>query len=848
MWDFAANYLDLSKRWRMRRIYSVAILVSGILFSRPFGLSGRAMECHFSRLSSEDGLSHNTVVSIVQDRDGNIWAGTHDGLDRYDGYDISIYRNETSDSTSIQSNIINKVYRDSKDGIWVCTANGLCLYDKMADCFRRLRMSGVHSIEDMVEICDGRYLLTTRSASFIYDSETGSVEEFCPDGSPFRFYSSCRDGDRIVLCGMFRTVETMRWTGETLVREYPPVKISSFGRSVVPAGNDSYLVSSGSSILKVNVKTGEIAEMLKRPESEVMTIATDRDGYIWTGWTDGLTAYSGSECIYDSWSSASVDKTVICLFFDCDGGLWVGTEYGGIKYWNSGKDRFNSVRFNDSPDELRTGVTTCLGCAPDGRVWIGSRYEGLSAFNPESGSRVRYDIDNARCLYFSEDRNTVYVGAEMNGLTIIDIGRGRCTHLSRPADVIDICEAKQGRLWVGTLIGLYLFSPEDGSYAKMKLPFSELVTRILTLFEDSSGNLWVGSKESLRVYRVGEDNSLEDISPSCLKDIIQVQCVHQTEDGTLWIGTADGLVTFKWGDACGITRVGGLQGSTIRGIEEDDNANLWISTDNYLCRYNAATGERRIYTVGDALQCSQFKTGAHCKTPDGTLYFGGIKGVVFFRPEDMRNNTSTVAPVLTGFMLNNKDVLPVDDTGILSCCIRYAKEITLKHYQNSITFRFSCPDFISEHGNSFRYMLEGFDSNWIAARNREATYSNLDKGSYVFKVMAANSDGIWHPEAAAINVRVLPVWYRTVFAKIVFSLIVLSILASAGIMILRKINLRHEIRIREMSREYEDKIHRARMARFIDPEYQLRSQDEAFLTSVLASIENSCSCQGEICI
>jgi len=816
-------------------------LISSIILCLPSVSSGQAIECHFSMLSSEEGLSQNTVASIVQDKDGNIWAGTYDGLNRYDGYDIYIYRHNPADSTTIQSNIINKVYRDSGDEIWVCTANGLSLYDRMADRFRRVEMNDIHSVEDMIEISAGKYLVTTRSASFIYDMETWTLEEFMLDGKPFRFYSSCKDGENIVLCTMLRTVETMHLHKGSLIRKYPPVTITNFGRAVIPAGEDTYTIgTNGSGVLKVNVKAGTVTETAIS-SGTISAIASDRYGNIWTGGSEGLTAYSDTACIYNSWSQAPIDKAVRSIYSDTGGGLWVGTEYGGIKYWNSGKDRFSSINFKDVPSELGNGITTSLGIAPDGNVWIGSRYCGLSRFDPEDGHRTRYDIDNVQCLHFSEDGRYVYAGAEMNGLTVIDTRTGQQSHYERPMDVMDICPAKDGKLWIGTLVGLYLFSPEDGAYGRIKLPSSELITRVLTLFCDSSGNLWVGSKESIRVYRIQDGNSLEDISPSSLKGIIQVQCIHQTNDGTLWIGTADGMVTFRWDNMGVTTRIEELQGVTIRGIEEDSEENLWISTDNYLCRYNAGTQDKRIYTLGDGLQCKQFRTGVHCRSADGTLYFGGIKGVDCFRPENMGNNTSTIAPILSGLMLNNMDVRPSDNTGILPCSIRYASDIILKHYQNSITFRFSCPDFISGHGNSFRYKLEGFDTRWIEARNREATYSNLDKGKYVFRVMAANSDGIWHPEAAELNVRVLPVWYRTVIAKVFLCLLILSAIVFAGARILQNVNLRHEKRIEEMTRKYEEKIRRARLDRFIDPGYQLRPQDESFLTAVLTDIENNCS-------
>ena len=161
-------------------------------------------------------------------------------------------------------------------------------------------------------------------------------------------------------------------------------------------------------------------------------------------------------------------------------------------------------------------------------------------------------------------------------------------------------------------------------------------------------------------------------------------------------------------------------------------------------------------------------------------------------------------------MLNNKEVRPGDGTGILPRNITSVSKIVLKHYQNSITLRFSCPDFSAEHGNSFRYRLDGVDKDWVSARSREATYSNLDKGKYTFRVMAANIDGVWNPTEARLEIRVRPIWYRSTAARIVFALAALALLGLGTYRLIRGINLRNERRMAELASRYENKIRRAR--------------------------------------
>lgn len=800
----------------------------------------------FSELTSRDGLSQNSVVTITDDKHGNIWMGTNDGLNRYDGYDIRTYRHSPEDPNTVQSNIINKVYRDSSGRLWACTANGLSLYDDSLDRFSRIAIDGLHSIEDIVEIDDGRLLLTTRNASYIYDNGTGEVSEFRMDGKPFRFYASLRDEKDIILCSMSRFVETLHVVGGELIRKRAPLALPNFGRAIISAGDGKYLVgSNGSGVLLAEPLKGKAEQCCPEAGPFINAIAKDRLGRVWVGSATGLQAYGDGKLLYSSDKTPAVERLVRSIFPDKDGGLWVGTSYAGVKYLNGKNERFSRLSFADAPEALDDDVVTGLAAGNDGSLWIGTRYGGLNRFNPQTGRRTNYPLDNVHCLRSSPDGKTVYAGSEINGLGIIDIKSGTVRKIPRPSDVMAICDAGNGKLWLGTLVGLYLFSPGSISMTRVALDSSERITRILSLGRDRDGNLWVGSKESLKVYRQEADDRLTEITPAEFDNLIQIKCLSFGGDGSVRIGTADGLMLWKAkagkDGAARLTRVPQLQSVTIRGIEEDPDGSLWVSTDNYLCHCDIQSGKHSLYHAGKGFPCTQFSTYANCRGLDGRLYFGGIRGIGSFLPGEHDTDTTTVAPILSGLMLNNKEVRPGDGTGILPRNITSVSKIVLKHYQNSITLRFSCPDFSAEHGNSFRYRLDGVDKDWVSARSREATYSNLDKGKYTFRVMAANIDGVWNPTEARLEIRVRPIWYRSTAARIVFALAALALLGLGTYRLIRGINLRNERRMAELASRYENKIRRARLDRFVESSYQLRPQDEDFLTKVIECIERNSS-------
>lgn len=172
----------------------------------------------------------------------------------------------------------------------------------------------------------------------------------------------------------------------------------------------------------------------------------------------------------------------------------------------------------------------------------------------------------------------------------------------------------------------------------------------------------------------------------------------------------------------------GFQNSTIRGIEEDNDGNLWISSDDGLYRYAPSKGEIRRFGDDDGIRCDLFSTGAHTRDTTGKMYFGGIYGMEVFNPEDIVPNTIAKRPIIDRLIVNNMEIKPGDKSRILKKNISITEKIVLKHWQNSLTLGFSCPDMISEKSCRYSYMLEGIDKNWNDARGTEATYTNLSKG------------------------------------------------------------------------------------------------------------------------
>ncbi len=806
----------------------------------------------FSSLGVEEGMSHNKVSDISQDTLGTVWFATPDGLNRFDGIRIRTYRHSRGDSLSLQSNNIHKIWRDSRDVLWVCTSNGLARYDAIADNFHRIDIPGAVSVEFISELSDEELLVETRNASYSYDVRTDSVSLLKLDGKAFVFYSACRKGEDIILCTRARTVESLNFRGGELLRKYPPVQIPRFGLSVLPdiSAEDSYWVGTkGGGLLRVNVRTGEWhrVDVGKDGWVEVPALEYDDDGRLWVGHNGGLTIFSGEDIVYKAGEEALNDRIVTSLYKDSSRGMWIGTGYGGADYWNPGRAKFSSLTLPSSGFRDKGEIVTCVNAMEDGSIWVGTRYDGLFLYDPGTGVASNFPINDVRTVQKGDDGQMFYAGGEVIGLHGIDPRSGAVKRFpTPPRDIMSIVPAGKGKLWLGTLVGLRLFDTLDGSVREVAMPpHKNRLIRILTLFRDKDDNLWVGAKESLRVFRVGDDYSLTNITPKPLESIVYTQCIHQSEDGRVWIGNVDGLIEFSRNEKGeGVIRhIGGVTAATVRGIEEDGDGYLWVSTDNGLNRYNPSTGENRLYNSDDGISCSLFNTCAHSHGSNGVLYFGGAYGVDFFEPENIATDSTAFKTLITDLIVNNAHITPGDESGLLQKNVTFTDKITLKHWQNSVTVNFACPDMISWDSCHYRYKLEGFDRDWTPARGTEATYTKLPAGKYTFLVQAANSDGVWYSTPTSLKIRIKPVWYKSRLMIVLYAILSIGIMAYV---ILRIIDKSVKDKEKEKQKEiealklrYEQDRQKSRIGMFVKDLYNLRPLDERFISAVLSDIEKN---------
>lgn len=831
----------------------------------------------FSHISLNEGLSQGIVVSCCQDSLGHMWFATHDGLNRYDGYRFTIYKNNPYDSTSVADNMIRKVYTDSNGGLWVGTEKGLSFYDSEKDIFRNYPTDGkaVTGIVDMEK--EGKFLVAAGGSIRMFDSRSHRWLEPTPPYQKESFGATIiyKTGEQIWIgtkqSGLFCYIPS---TNEL-------TKLSSFKSSksiqcmTMDEDGNLWVATEGDGLIRLNISTGESAVFKHNPSDShsissnfVRTISTDTDGRIWVGTFNGLSIfYDGyfSNIHSDPFSQGSLSQSSVrCITRDTQGGMWLGTWLGGINYWHPLKNRFINIRRESGGNSLNDNIISCITEDGDGSLWIGTKSGGVNHYDSRSGKFRYYSLEkniqndilesnDIKAIHVDSRTGNIYVGAHAGGLNIINSRTGSISHNNHrnpngtPLDVYAIIPATETTLYIGTLDGLWEYGISTGRFSQVRdeIDITALEKlKITSLLEDSQKRLWVGGENGLKCYIRNMDGNLSPTLPSSVSTELAgrfVQCIFESSTKLIWISTRSGMYCYDEREQALLhyTTEDGLPSDIIHGMEEDTFGRLWISTDNGLSCFNPFSGTFRNFSVHDGLQSNQFNRYSHCMKRNGEMLFGGINGITTFYPQNLKDNPFTPTPQITGLHVSNRSIRPDDSTGILDRSISLTKAIELAHDQNSINIDITVPDYLSGQHNTFSYILEGFDKQWHTTENPTISYSNLPHGRYRLMLKAANNDGKWNDEPTVLEIRIRPVWYKTIAAKATFMVLLLMLIYAAYRIIVERKERENQEELDKQEKAHQEDIHQMKMRFFINISHEMRTPLTLILNPLQEMISKS---------
>ena len=787
---------------------------------------------NFIKFGVKQGLSNQNARTIIEDSRGFIWVGTWDGLNRFDGYSFKTYRNNPEDIYSISDNSVESMLETSKGEIWIGTDNGVNRYDKKLDKFyvylhnpKKPQSISANSVRKIYEDSKGFVWLGTAAGLDMYDPVTDTFIHHTTPGNNLNNVQDILEIQNHVLLvatgsnGLVIYNYKTR-TGENLNYNRTNKNSLSFddvSKILKDSKNRIWLATKGGglNLFDLESKTFKhykhsISNPNSIPANIILSLGEDKAGNIWICTENGgLSIFNPEKNKFtnlknDELDDASISSNSIYDFFlDRNQNIWLSTFNGGVSMYNQSRSVFAHYKRTSSANSLSNNLILDFAEDSNGKIWIGTDGGGINIFDPEKKTfKHLKNIPNNKnsiagnfVLALKEDsQKNFWIGTWGEGVTIYNPNRNTFKHLKNEQGsqsglssnkVWAIEEDDNKNIWLGTFgNGIDVYNSHAAKFThfeKSSHPDSLKGNIVVNLYKDRYGNIWIGTADGgVNVY-LKNSNKFKNYQNVRGAELIQfkLNSILETAGGKMVFGSAVGLTILdpKTNKFEKFTVKEGLPTNVINEILEDKRGNLWISTDMGISFLNTKTRKFSNFTQEDGLQSNQFKT-AGLKSKRGIMYFGGILGFNEFNPDDVEIQRSHSPIYFTNFAVFNTPVpISSDKTSILKQSITETKDLKLSYKQSVFTISFAALEFTHQESLRYAYKLEGFEDSWNIVNNlRDITYTNLDAGTYIFKVHSIDKNNLWSKQVASLKITITPPFWLTWWFK---SLTVVFLLGAA---------------------------------------------------------------------
>jgi ligand-binding sensor domain-containing protein len=746
-----------------------------------------------------------------------LWIATKDGLNRYDGQNFKVYKNNPSNNKSLPENYVMSLIESSDGTFWVGTwGGGLCKFDPLHESF--IQYDSKSADDDYIQA-----LIEDNYGNIWYGTTYNGINKLNPETKKILSYGTKQSGkhyfpDDNITCIKQDNKQNL-WIGtlsnglikfnpekESYVqfihnlKNYNSVS-SNYIWDVYNDDNKKLFLSTENGVDILNLDTEKIISHTNLPVTQADVPSTmfrqvikDSQGIIWAGTYNYLGLYLfKDDNIYSNYIhlersdddlNSIVSSRIRWLYEDRSHNIWVGTEEGISKL--SSTQPFVQYKYLPAKTETLGGkVVSSIIADKDSILWVGYGGGGFDKinlrtnsithfqFNPNNPNSISVNDVVAMCL---DSRGILWVGTSYGGLNRfnpkINSFKSYRANKKDPNSiksdwVQQILETKNGILLVGTNDGLQVFDRKEEKFydystfiksGKVKLP---AIFSVNSLYEDNDGDIWIGTwLDGLFRYEIS-DQTLHHYLPvqgnQNTLSASKVSTIYQDSKGFIWIGTHSGGINKFDKSKQTFTRYttrNGLPNDVVFGIMEDDKGFLWISTMKGLAKFDPANQSFRVYDQSDGIIHNQFNWHASFKDVYGRMYFGGNNGFIIFDPDVILVDTTKSQIAFTSFKVFDKEAT-------LPQSLPATKEIVLNYNQNFFSIEFAALDMAPAHKHKYSYKLDGIDPEWINSETRTtAYYTDIDPGTYKFLVKAANADNVWY-DPIALSIIINPAWWMT---------------------------------------------------------------------------------------
>ena len=809
-------------------------------------------------ITTINGLSQSSIIAIHQDLKGQMWFGTRDGLNKYDGSSFTIFRNNPKDSSSICNNDILSIEGDNSGNIWVGTYNGLNCYNPITNTFKQFFHANNTSslsnntIWNIKQIKNEIWIATSIGLS-IYDIKTkkftsvfhsANNPKSLPNNYVISIYETKKGeiwiGTSKGICKLinrngnnfsFENIATLQKNEVLFVQD---IKEDSHGNLWVGTKNNGLLIYDKKSKKLIPFQEKENQHQIGM---DVRSLDFDKKGVLWLGTYNGvcnLQKNGAVKKVFNNPDKKTSFGKIKSIYTDSKGSVWIGSYYNGISVWDESNNNFTSLNQNSGKSALTFDVVSSIVADANNTIYIGTEGGGITLLDNKTGATTSINsagsngisVENVKSMCLS-DNGILWIGTFTGGLAAYDTKSRRfinekiAPELKKLLEESGIYVIKKGRndvLWIGTFgKGLIRYDHSNNTYKIIGNDnYSDNFltnNRVRTLLIDKKDFIWIGTQSGLNVINLNDiENENYHIKHYFFDNKVfsgdDILSLFEDANGIVWIGTkAKGLFSFDGNSFHKLNiKKEDTDVTAIHSISEDANNNLWMSSNFGIIKFNKKNNATFIYDQKNGLVSNEFNDNAFLQLGFNKFYYGGPSGLIYFEPKKIAVNKYSPQVILTDFKVANKSINVNDETEVLSQSITHTKSLTLSYDKANFSINFSIPNFVNSTNNQYKYRLVGLENQWTTTSNTEATFTIQNSGTYVFEVKGANNDGVWNKLPTTLEIIVNPAPWKSWWAFCIYALLIWISLYGLIWIIKSKEKLRQELLLeyRESERAKED--------------------------------------------
>ena len=868
----------------MLRIF--VLLISLFFYVYSYGIQPYIV--NFKNIDNNQGLSQNGITAIFQDRDGYMWFGTHYGLNRYDGINITSFYagnsfNELSDNT------INSITQDLAGNIWIATEQGLTVYNPITHKLYNLKKhnpknsvfgQNIQSIKwidgkimftsqnGLWSVNSGKELFTEENTKSIceksirykiptnLDLESLKIHEKDTNGNYWltnknQVILTKVSGNKLIVLTKIRIESATDITISAFFQDnFSNVWIGTQNNGLFHLKGDkgNYLITKIYPKKDSSVNFSRIANIIQDHQNNL--IVTSR--------ADGAIKINKEALKNNDFTSSTITaidlptRKIKSIFISRDKTLWIGSLGNGVFFQNNSGLKFKNYQIKDYKNNSIVSNTRSIIKDDNGNLWVGTLFEGLFIYDTANQTIVKSLLNGKSIFALSKiDNRHILVGAS-DGLYLVTFEKNNYitkklnTNNKTNPIVFSIAHVKN-QYWLGTDNNLMSFTLTNDFELVNRVTYKNLIPSSLNSinfvrivkYDPTHNFLWIGTQtKGLVVAKLNNDFTIKNFShynqnPNSLDTNDYICDILLDNKNNGWIGTKKGLFQIKLSKDGAASKIkkftirDGLPSNLIQSIETDKQGNIWVGTNRGLVKLNQSY-KTTIYDVNDGIQNYEFTEHSSYSDSNGLLYFGGINGISSFAPNKTKqvnyNEPVNISDIIING-INVNDRRPKNDSSSL----------TLRHFENNLKINFLSPNYYNQKNCKYSYILEGFDENWLTASATiyAADYKNLPIGNYTFKIKVSNEDGTWDSDYTSLTIEIKPSFWLTFPAFCLYIIVLYFLIILISSITKKRLEKKNKEKLEKQYHEQMEKINESKLDFFINISHEIRTP----LTLILCSIE-----------